>query len=308
MKKTLKLVLKILVSLAFVAWLLVKVNWPEVLRYAKQISVWEILIYVAVLLLGMLVSAYKWRILLKSKGLEFSASQLLGIYLTGTFINNFMPSFIGGDTYRAYQTGKASKRFKESASAVVMDRITGLLGAMFLALLFGLINWKTVSSHQVLIGINLGIIIGIVFLALLAKSSGLPIWKKFFSLLPAKVVEFIKSLHEFYLEKATFLKALVYAMVFSMIGLAFVNYVLFMALDIKVNFLDFASVIFLISFVSSLPVSVNNIGIKEWAYVTFFGFFGISSSAVVAVALLSRFIQMLVSFFALPLYFKAKEK
>jgi uncharacterized protein (TIRG00374 family) len=308
MKKTLKLVLKILVSLGFVAWLLVKVNWPEVLRYAKQLSIWEILIYIGVLLLGMLVSAYKWRVLLKSKGLEFSVRHLLGIYLTGTFINNFMPSFIGGDTYRAYQTGKESRRFKESASAVVMDRITGLLGAMFLALLFALVNWKTISKHQILVSINFAIVAGMVFLVILAQSSNLPIWKKFSAKLPVKVIEFIKSLHEFYLEKGTFLKALAYAMLFSMIGLALVNYVLFLALGIKVGFLDFASVIFLISFISSLPVSVNNIGIKEWAYVTFFGFFGISSSAVVAVALLSRFIQMLVSFFALPLYFKAREK
>jgi hypothetical protein len=70
--------------------------------------------------------------------------------------------------------------------------------------------------------------------------------------------------------------------------------------------LDYLSIVFLISIVSAIPVSINNIGIKEWAYITFFGFFGIASSGALVAALLSRIVQMLISFAALPYYLKNK--
>jgi predicted SPOUT superfamily RNA methylase MTH1 len=47
--------------------------------------------------------------------------------------------------------------------------------------------------------------------------------------------------------------------------------------------------------------------VKEWAYVTFFGFFGVSAAVVITVAILSRFLQMLLSFFALPVYLRNKK-
>jgi uncharacterized membrane protein YbhN (UPF0104 family) len=95
-------------------------------------------------------------------------------------------------------------------------------------------------------------------------------------------------------------------MVFALLGVAAANYVLFWSLGVKISLLDYLSVIFLISIVSAIPVSINNIGIKEWAYVTFFGFFGVNSAVVIAIAIISRFLQMLFSFFALPIYIKNK--
>jgi hypothetical protein len=57
-----------------------------------------------------------------------------------------------------------------------------------------------------------------------------------------------------------------------------------------------------------VPLSINNIGIKEWAYVTFFALVGVSVEIAVTAALLSRFIQMLISFIALPYYLRNRER
>ncbi len=79
-------------------------------------------------------------------------------------------------------------------------------------------------------------------------------------------------------------------------------------MGIQIGIIDYLSVIFLISIVSSVPITINNIGIKEWAYITFFGFFGAPAAAVISVAIISRTIQMLLSFFALPIYLSEKKR
>ena len=94
----------------------------------------------------------------------------------------------------------------------------------------------------------------------------------------------------------------------NFIGLAGANWVLFLALGVKIGILNYLSVIFLASVVSAMPISINNIGVKEWAYITFFGFFGLSAGAVVSVAITSRIIQMLLSFAAWPIYLKERKK
>ena len=305
--KIAKFLLKLVISLVFIAWLVFKIDWKEVLFYLQKISLWQIILYVVVLITGMIISAYKWRILAQFKGFKVSLAKCFQLYLAGTFINNIMPSFIGGDTYKAYQIGKEEKKYVSAAATVIVDRITGLIGAMILSVIFAALNWKVVASHEILL-----IILAIVFLTLatlviivvIAKFS---FWQKVFQFMPKKIIEVIKDFTEYKNDKSTLLKVLLLAIIYNFIGLAVVNYILFIGLGIQVGILNYLTVIFLISIVSSIPVSVNNIGIKEWAYVTFFGFFGVASPAVVAVALLSRVIQMIVSFAALPEYLKNKK-
>jgi hypothetical protein len=71
--------------------------------------------------------------------------------------------------------------------------------------------------------------------------------------------------------------------------------------------MDYMSVIFLISIVSSIPISINNLGVKEWAYIFFFGLFGVELTLAVTVVILSRVVQMLMSFLAVPLYWQFRK-
>jgi len=305
--KIVKFLLKLVVSLVFVAWLVFKIDWKEVLFYLQKISLWQIILYVAVLIIGMIISAYKWRILIHFKNFKVSLAKCFQLYLAGTFINNIMPSFIGGDTYKAYQIGKEEKRYVSAAATVVVDRITGLIGAMILSVIFAALNWKVVTSHEILLIILVVVFLILAALAIIGAIAKFSFWQKIFKFMPKKILEVIKDFTEYKNDRSTLVKVLLLAIIYNFIGLAVVNYILFLGLGIQIGILNYLTVIFLISIVSSIPVSVNNIGIKEWAYVTFFGFFGIASSAVVAVALLSRVIQMIVSFAALPEYLKNKK-
>lgn len=306
-KKLLKIILKIGISLAFIAWLVFKIDWNEVLFYAQKISIGYIVLYVGVLLLGMLISAWKWKILLAHKNIDISLKKSFQLYLTGAFINNFLPSTIGGDTYRAYQIAKDNdKRYASVSSSVVFDRATGLFAVMLLTGLIAIFQWGEISKYAELKMTVVGVLVVLhifIFFGVLIK---FPFWKKIASKLP-KIVQNFGSELGHYREGGVYLKAVGFSVLFSLVGLALVNWILFLGLGISVGAGQYLSVIFLISIISSLPVSINNIGLKEWAYVTFFGFFGVPVGAVVAVALVSRILQMLVSFTALPMYLRSKK-
>jgi len=313
-KKALKFLVKLLISFGFLAWIIFRVNWQEVWALLRKIEPKFIVAYFVVLIAGIAVSAYKWKKLAEFKKINLSFVDSFKLYLTGTFVNNFMPSFIGGDTYRAYQIGKKDKKYPEAASSVVMDRLTGLFGAMILSLIFSLGNFKTISQNHILVVLNLIILVSVILVILFFITRRAVIWKKFAThkskvtkYIPENFLKFISELTHYHNSTSVLLQAVLWSFAFGLIGLAATNYVLFLALGVKINPLDYLSVIFLISFISSIPISINNIGIKEWAYITFFGFFGVGTSVVITVAILSRFLQMLLSFLAFPVYLRGRK-
>lgn len=308
LNKTLKFLIKIAVSLGFLAWIIFRVNWSEVWFYLNEIKPWHILVYVFFVIGGMIISAHKWKMLSDYKGIELPFSDFFKFYLTGTFINNFMPSFIGGDTFRAYQVGKKEQKYLEAASTVMIDRITGFAGATILVLAFSLLNLKTILQNNLLVIIDLLILLSLLVDVFLATARHFSFWEKMHTLLPKKISDLVRELDHYNHNSKILFRSIGWSMLFALVGVAAANYVLFLSLGVKIGILDYLSVIFLISIISAVPISINNIGIKEWAYVTFFGFFGVSASIVIAIAIISRFLQMLMSFLALPVYLQSRIK
>jgi len=307
LNKTLKFLIKLLVSAVFLGWIIFKVDWTEVWQYLSVIKIWHILVYLFFVIGGMAISAHKWKILSDYKGIRLPLLEFFKLYLTGTFINNFMPSFIGGDTFRTYQIGKDKKKYLEAASTVMIDRLTGFVGLTILVIIFSLLNIRTILKNDLLVVIDLLVLLSLFFDIFLATARHFFFWEKMHSWLPEKASAFIRELDHYNHNSKIIIRTIGWSMLFALVGVAAANYILFLALGVKIGILNYLSVIFLISIVSAIPISINNIGIKEWAYVTFFGFFGVSASAVIAIAIISRFLQMLLSFFALPVYIKSKE-
>lgn len=307
-KRFLSLSLKILVSAAFVVWIILKVNWSEVLFYIEKLSLLQIVIFSLLFVAGTLISAYKWGLLARHKNINLSLWEFFKIYLTGAFINNFTPSFIGGDAYRSYQTGKGeTSHYAEAASAVAMDRITGFLGTIILIFLFSLLNFKMVLKTPVLIITDILLVasFGIDITLMLIRKT--VFWRLIKKYSPEYLIKFIRETGSYNSDRSIITKTVFWGIIFNFVGVGLANYILFLAFNIKISLLDYFTVTFIISIISAIPISINNIGVREWAHITFFGLFGIDPAAVVSVAIVSRILMMLITFLALPIYLRDKK-
>ncbi|HLA79343.1 MAG TPA: lysylphosphatidylglycerol synthase transmembrane domain-containing protein [Vicinamibacteria bacterium] len=131
MKKTGLLALKIGVSLALLAYLLSTSNLSDLRDRVRHSD--TVLMGLAVVLysLILILSTWRWRLLLKAQGYEAPMGQLSASYLVATFFNNFLPSNIGGDVIRVKDTSPLTGCTTTSLAVVAIDRIIGL-GALYL--------------------------------------------------------------------------------------------------------------------------------------------------------------------------------
>jgi glycosyltransferase 2 family protein len=304
-----KLAVRAIVTLTFIGWLVVKVNWKEVWGYFEQFDIWWAAGFVLFYVIGLAISSYKWKMLAEFKGIKEKYLEFFKIYLAGTFINNFFPSIVGGDTYRSYTLGKyADKKYVEATSTVLVDRITGLFGVMLIILIFSLLDISSVMKNPILIVINLLIIAAFGFDFFLMLFRILPIWKYSEKYVPQFMVKLFAELGSFRKNYKVLGKALVWGAIYNFIGVGIANWMLFQDLHISIGFVNFMAIISIISIISSIPVSIGNIGIKEWGYITMFGLFGVNGEAVISIAIFGRILQMLISFFALPTYLESKKQ
>ena len=111
------------VALALIGWLASTVDRAALAGVLRQVQPVPLMALVAVALLMVGVSCWKWSLLLRAQGIRLPARYLLKTYFVGYFFTNFLPTGIGGDAVRAMRVGQATGRRGASLLAVFFDRV-----------------------------------------------------------------------------------------------------------------------------------------------------------------------------------------
>jgi hypothetical protein len=132
---------KLAVTVGLLAWLLSRADLGRVAASLAGASLPWVLAAEGLHGFGVLVSTWRWRILLRAQGADASPGFLAASLMTGVFFNNFLPSTVGGDVMRARDTAPHAGSLARAATVVLVERVSGVfaLGVVALAApLFGL--------------------------------------------------------------------------------------------------------------------------------------------------------------------------
>src|SRR5690606_900503 len=98
------LAIKAAVSALLIYWILQTIDLKEVVRAVRTAYVPLLVTAFFLHFVGNILSVQRWRLLLKVHGVRLKFLFLVGSYMVGVFFNNFLPSTIGGDGMRAFDT------------------------------------------------------------------------------------------------------------------------------------------------------------------------------------------------------------
>lgn len=125
MKKQLSLVLRLLVSGGLLAYLIWKSNPAAIWESWQQVDLPLLGLALLVQFAAVAANAAKWNLQLRARGEHLPYHWMLGVFLTGQFANNFLPTSVGGDALRVAQLGRRIGRYGLAGATVFFDRLSG---------------------------------------------------------------------------------------------------------------------------------------------------------------------------------------
>jgi len=285
-------VLKFIFSLSIIAFILVKKTpISDIGESLKGASLFWIGLSFSLHSLGLLISAYRWQILIHAQNDHVPLGFLAKSYLVGNFFNLFLPTRFGGDVVRIWDGSRHSKSLLKSSAIVFVERLSGIIILLVFAL--GVSFFRLDMAQRLPV---IWISLGIGFIGLTAiLCFFLPISKNLIDIIPqkglpgkfkAKIFEFREIVLVYKEKKGAFLKALFWAFLLQ-INVILHYYFVGKALHIDIPLIDYFIFIPIVLIILTIPITINGLGLREALYMTIFASYGILNSSAISFSLVA---------------------
>ena len=285
-QKLLLTLIKLVISGGLIYWILRGTDLGEIGAAVGSANVWLLVIAFSLHVAGFTISAYRWRMLLRTRGSNASILFLIKSYIVGVFFNNFLPSTIGGDVYRAYDSWRLGQSRSSAVAVVFVDRFLGLLALMLFALL-ALLAANALTERIPLLPVWLlagtAIMVAAVWLLFMAPRRLPELIAGIKLPFGDKMRRLIDAFLAFKGEREVLFKALGLSVLLQT-NVVLHYYLIARALDLPIPFYSFFLIIPLATVITLLPISVNGIGVRENAYIFFFAPFAVATAEAIAFA------------------------
>jgi len=290
MKKTVFLLLKLFMSSGLIYLLYRKIPLADLQGMLASVELWYILPIFVLLLFNTLLSSLKWQLFLRADGVQVSYLSLMTTYMIANFYNMFLPSNIGGDSYRIYDVARQSREGVRTAASVFADRVSGFLALVILGLLSSILVALRFGELLFFLGpLLVLVLVGLVLVALF-KQTPVRIFMRItrlerIAVLRLLVDKLFVSFSCYGEDRGLLLRVMAISFVFQASVICIV-YMLSLSLHAQVPFIYFSAFVPLVALLEVLPISINGIGLRDAGYVFFFGWAGMADVQTRSMALL----------------------
>ncbi len=241
---------------------------------------------------GIWLSSVKWQALLRTVGVEAPLRRVFGLYMVGTFFNNFFPTMVGGDLVKVYQLSREARNAPAVVAATFMERFIGFAALVSLLPLV-LLREEILEKTPMLIW-AVGLAIAGYLVALLivfskfrlssveAKPSA-RVFSRFVGL-----IQKTRNQLQFFRQSGSVLAASYVISIGFYLVAAAASWSAVRSTGADVGYGYLISVVPAILLVALIPISLNGLGVTESGYVLALTLAGVSTLDALTAALLLR--------------------
>ncbi len=267
MKKRFWQLFQIALTVGVLVWLFRDAGKREMMLHALRNARWSwLLLGLGLGLVGEIAGILRWRIFLHAQGIRASLGMVTRWFFVGLFFNIFLPGTTGGDVARLYYLWRDFPQHRQGAFlTLVADRLIGLIPLILAATLGTVLNYQWLTQTPATSGLLLSTLI---FCGGMAVVIGLAFFFSGYSQIPKwlpghhQLAGLAKAWNLFTKDRGQFCWALFLSMpvLFSYYG-GF--YCASRAVDAGATLGQIFSLMPTVTIITSLPISVAGLGIRE---------------------------------------------
>jgi uncharacterized membrane protein YbhN (UPF0104 family) len=293
-------VVKAAVSIGLLWLLFRRVDMARLWGYARHASpLWlgaALLLYLVLIL----ASAWRWSLLLHAQHLRIPYTFLTSSYLVATFLNNFLPSNIGGDFIRIADTARIARSKTLATTVVLIDRGIGLLGLALMAAtgatLMQRLSVGPVGPTPLRAGFCVGAIVATPALLMPQSMTRLLAPLRVFhqQWVDERIARLTAALTKFK-ETPTAVIGCFFGAVIVQTVLVLFYLAIARSMNIPIGFPELAVIVPVSFIVQMIPLSVNGFGVREATFGFYFTRLGLPLESALLVSFMGAALIMLFS-------------
>ena len=279
---------RIVVTLALLGLVASQIDWSLMAARIRHGHPLDFLAAVLLVLLALVIGAWRWWLLLRKADLRLGALSVARIYAIATFSNTFLPTAVGGDVTRALLVVRRGPQLTRVAITIIVDRVAGLFGLVGMAwIAFAFQPMAVPDDARVFLAwVTVAVLVGSL-LVLVAVFRGSRLVR---AITPQRLVSMARAsralLHTYVRDPLLLVALLVSSLLFqALISLQLV--MLARAIDVHLSFATAAVVLTLVTVVTLIPISIGGFGVREGTYVVLLGGASIAATEATLISLLS---------------------
>ena len=284
--------LRVVVSLALLVVLFFSIDWSTVPAYAERLTPALAVLVIAIFAAQLAISSWKWQWALRIHRLYYPYPLLTRVLVIGFFLNNFLPTQIGGDAYRVYRTLPPVPPKSRAISAVILERVVGFSALLCLGLIgaMALYSSNALARAYVLLA-GCAAVVAVSVFALVGPRV----------LRSKKLAPITDNLRAICAARGEWVPLIALSFLFQAQAV-FVLYALFNALGAPVSFAQAALIAAAAGIATIVPFSINGLGVVEATIAGTAAAVGVSYEAGLVIAVLMRLLLLPLTLAAGLLY------
>ena len=285
MNKKLFLCIKIAISLLLIYFVFTKVDISEVLASWSNFSLGAIVTVLILHFSALLINTIKWKLFLP----EQTFRRLFQFTFIDVFYGMALPGQVSGEVAKAYRLGKRTGDMRKVAVSVWMDKLTGIIGLVFLVLIGFIFSTRSFPAYFYIIT------------AVLFIGGVLSIYVFNFSLLSTFLEKYLSwkligtilsSIKDFKKDHRVIFSNIILGALYQALSIM-ITMVFAHELGIEISIIDWFWIFGLISIIQFIPISIAGLGVREASFVGILSLFLIPTGAAVTLSLSIFGIQLI---------------
>lgn len=290
-----KKALRFFISLVLIIILIYQVDITKSIEIISKANLFWVVMAILAAIANIILSSLRIQYILKIFNLSRKLFYLCKIYIIGNFYNNFLPTQMGGDIYKAVRLSNDLKKHEstmqmehsevtaKASFAIFMDRLSGLIILYLIGLIAMGINFGLIGFAASILTFALSVILYYIIITYLAKK--------------VKFVAKFKEANKIFIKyKSKVLNVFFTALVVQIFAI-YTQIFCFYAIGITDLSIAKAFLYLPVITIMGLIPSINGLGVQDAGFVYFFTQIGITTEEALAASIMYHIIRFVVSAF-----------
>ena len=288
--------------------ILLKIDLRKTVDILLHLNIYYLIAAMATMLPYFLIISYRWNMIMKTQGIEYSFKDTLTMYAIGFSAGVITPGKFG-EFIKVFYLKNDGYPLGKSFLVTLLDRLFDLFVLIFVAY-FSLFVFINIFEKQIFISSLLLVLIAALIVILRYKKAvAKNLLERVYQILIPKRFKRngIANFHDFY----TDFQLPNYPQLVSITSLSivvaiisFINaYLLALSLGINISFLNLVACFSIATLVALIPISIYGIGVRDISLITLFSYIGLSNESAIAFSTILLITYIISGLICAPAWF-----